>query len=136
MPRVLRRYSLAAATGLALLCVTMAVPSSPASAQINPDEIGRKLSETYKVRVLEIQPTQHDSRMVYAAKVMRTGADAGSAAFMVTTLLVDPMTGDLISAVEHGSSGYAISATDSHEARMDSSGSAMRRMTNRPSPRD
>lgn len=136
MPRSLRRYPLAAATGLALLCAVLAAASAPASAQINPDEVGRKLSEAYKVRVLEIRPARYDGRMVYAAKVMRTGADAGSAAFMVTTLLVDPMTGDLVSAVEHGTSGYATSATESHEARVDSSGSAMRRMTNRPSPRD
>lgn len=116
--------------------MAMAASFSPASAQLSTDEAGKKLAETYNVRVLDIRPVPHDGGSVYAARVMRIGPDAGSAAFQVTTLLVDPATGDLVPAFGHGASGYSISATDSHAPRIDSSGSEMRRMTNRPSPRD
>lgn len=136
MPRFQCRNPLAAATGLALLGMVMAASVSPASAQISTDDVSKKLAETYNVRVLDVRLAEHDGRTVYAAKVMRTGEGAGNGAFMVTTLLVDPMTGDLVSTFEHGTTGYSTSATDSHEARIDSSGSAMRRMTNRPAPRD
>lgn len=136
MPRFQCRNPLATATGLALLGMVMAASVSPASAQISTDDVGKKLAETYNVRVLGVRLAEHDGRTVYAAKVMRTGEGAGNGAFMVTTLLVDPMTGDLVSTFEHGTTGYSTSATDSHEARIDSSGSAMRRMTNRPAPRD
>ena len=136
MPCSKRRNPLAAATGLALLCLVLAVSASPASAQLSTDEAGKKLAETYNVRVLDVRLAQHDGRAVYAAKVMRTVEGAGNGAFMVTTLLVDPMTGDLVSTFEHGTTGYSTSATDSHEPRLDSSGREMRRMTNRPTPRN
>lgn len=134
MPRLVRRNTLAAFAGLAMLCLGVTGIAGPASAQLSADDVGKKLTEAYKVRVLDIRPVQHRGRSVYAAKVMRTDEGAGNAAFMVTTLLVDPMTGDLVSAFEHGATGYETSATDSHEARLDSSGSQMRRMTNRPTP--
>lgn len=134
MPRLIRRNSLAAAAGLALFC--LGAMAAPASAQLSTDEAGKKLAETYNVRVLDVRLAEHDGKPVYAAKVMRTGEGAGNAAFMVTTLLVDPMTGNLISAFEHRTTGYETSATDSYEARLDSSGSEMRRMTNRPTPRN
>ena len=136
MPCPQRRNPLAAATGLALLCMAMAVSASPASAQISVDEVGKKLAETYNVRVLDVRPARHDGRAVYAARVMRTEEGAGNGAFMVTTLLVDPKTGDLVSTFGHGKTGYSTSATGSNDARIDSSGRAMRRMTNRPAPRD
>lgn len=136
MPRLIRRNSLAAAAGLALFCLGAMAMAAPAVAQLSTDEAGKKLAETYIVRVLDVRLAEHDGKPVYAAKVMRTGEGAGNAAFMVTTLLVDPMTGNLISAFEHGTTGYETSATDSHEARLDSSGSEMRRMTNRPTPRN
>ncbi|MFN3460635.1 MAG: hypothetical protein ACK4ZN_06450 [Oceanibaculum sp.] len=136
MSRPQRRNPLAAATGLAFLCLAVAGPVAPASAQISAEEAGKRLAEAYSVRVLDIRPVQHDGREAYAARVMRTGPDAGSAAFQVVTLLVDPATGDLIPAFGHGAAGYSTSATDSHVPRLDSSGSQMRRMSTRPSPRN
>jgi len=136
VPRSQRRNPLAAATGLALLGMVMAASVSPASAQISTDDVGKKLAETYNVRVLDVRLAEHDGRTVYAAKVMRTGEGAGNGAFMVTTLLVDPATGDLVSAFGHGTTGYSTSATGANETRLDSSGREMRRMTNRPAPRD
>lgn len=136
MPRPLRRNLLTPLTGFALLCLALVASASPASAQLSAEEAGKKLAEAYPVRVLDVRPVEHDGRAVYAARVMRIGPDAGSAAFQVTTLLVDPATGDLVPTFGHGPTGYSTSATDSHAPRIDSSGSEMRRMSNRPSPRN
>lgn len=70
------------------------------------DEIKALVAERYGVEVLRVVETAPEDRpAAYRVTVMLPG-QAGNAAFLVNTLLVDAATGRLLSAFRHEAAGY------------------------------
>lgn len=76
--------------------VPQVAPMESASrAQLSADQISQRLAADLGVHVLSVEPVAHDERPVYAAKVMNPPGNY-NAAFMVTTLLVDGDSGEIL----------------------------------------
>lgn len=128
------RSTALAAAGLVLAGLLAAAPVS-AQAALSEKAIADKVAEAYPVQVLKVKPARHGDKVVYAVTMMRkAGEGAGSSAFQVVQILVDPMTGAPLPAFEHLTTGYANSATESYRTG-DDIGAEARRQTTRNTSR-
>lgn len=115
---------------LALVAILFAgAPAGSAAAQeaLTPEALGQKVAERYGVEVLDIAETESNGRSVYIVTVMNPGGNYNGA-FRVTRLMVDPMTGDLVSQFEQTPTGHTVAggagiSTDGAD------GESIRRMT-------
>jgi len=115
------------------LSIAMVAGSGPASAQrLTAQEAGQRVAESYGVEVLRVRDMRTaDGRRAYAVTVMAPGGD-NNEAFQVTTLLVDPQTGDLISQYRQTPTGHEISGAPSNVPPTEVEGPALRRRSTRP----
>ncbi len=92
---MLRKASL-----LVLLWLAAVLGASPAKA-LTPEEVKRRLAETYGVEVLRVRELEENGRRLYAVTVMLPGGNRNNA-FQVGTLLVDAETGEPVPRFGHG----------------------------------
>lgn len=118
---------------VASLLAALALTPAPGAAQgLSADAAGRQVADTYGVEVLRVEPTRSaDGRRAYAVTVMSPGGDVNGA-FQVTTLLVDPQTGELIPQYRHTPTGHEISGAPSNVPPTEADGPALRRRSMRP----
>ena len=91
-----------------LLALPLALVANSALA-LTPAEVGQRVAAEWGVSVLDVRPSQVDSRDVVAVTVM-SPAGSFNGALGVTTLLADPATGQLVRQFRHGTSGYSLPA--------------------------
>ncbi|MGQ0674782.1 MAG: hypothetical protein ACT4N4_01625 [Rhodospirillales bacterium] len=92
----------------------LALGAGDAAAAMLPEDISKKLTQQFAVKVLRIEPGEFDGRKVFIVRVMGAPGNSNSA-FEVSTLAIDPDTGNPISAFRHTKSGYELSG---HEATL------------------
>lgn len=96
-----------------LTAVLISLSSGAAAQRLSKEEAARNIAETYGVEVLRVSERElGEGNLAYEVVVMNPGG-AYNEAFMVTRLLVDPETGDLIPEFRHRSSGYNLSNSPS-----------------------
>lgn len=103
---------------------TAPVAAQPTSVQ----EIADRIAKDYGVKVLKTTEGKEDGKPVLFVTVMNEGGNFNNA-FQVTTLAVDPATGDLILQQDLGP------ATMARETRGDRSGRLIRQRSAREPPR-
>lgn len=79
----------------------------PAAAQVSGDEVEAALEKEFDVEVLEIVETEGPAGPAYLVTVMNSGGNFNSA-FLVTRLMVDRRTGELLSSFRHLPAGYEL----------------------------
>ena len=101
---------------------------APAPALPAREDVQRRLAEQLgvEVEVLDMRAIQHDGRPALAVKVMNPGGDS-NAAFMVTSLLVDPQDGAILGELR----GPGSSAGPHFEPQVEGNSPAMRQQTYR-----
>ena len=126
------RLGVAAAALLALAAV-----AQPAAAQGNgvlpEDEVASRIAEAYGVEVLEVRRRDLIGGPAYAVKVMNPPGDS-NAALMVSTLMVDAATGELIPQFKHRTSGYREGGRPTLEPGNPTAGETLRLRTFRQGP--
>ncbi|MCK6451237.1 MAG: PepSY domain-containing protein [Alphaproteobacteria bacterium] len=96
------RMKLFASVAAALL-----LSAGAAGAAMMPDEVSKKVSQQFGVKVLRVISTDLDGRRAFSVRVMSPGGNSNEA-FRVDTLMVDAETGQLLRAFRHLPSGYAL----------------------------
>ena len=95
---------------------------------LGPDEVGRRVAETYDVDVLRVREAEADGRPVYAVTVMLPGGDRNNA-FQVVTVLADPASGDVLPTFRHLPAGIEGNPGLEAETSTEAGIRAMRRQT-------
>lgn len=105
---------------------------SPAEAQgvQSPAQVSKRIEATFGVRVLRVQQIKDEGPLTYAVTVMNAGGNYNEA-FQVTTLVVNPKTGTLISQFRHKPAGYRLSGAPLNSATTGGDGALIRRLTHR-----
>lgn len=113
---------------LCMAAFVLGVGAGPALAQrLTAEAAARQVAETYGVEALRVREVrQEDGSLAYAVTVMNPGGTSNNA-FIVTTLLVDARTGELIPQFRHTPTGHEISDAPSNVPRTESDGPALRR---------
>ncbi len=108
--------------------VLLGLGSLPASAQrLSAEAAARQVAETYGVEPLRVRETRlEDGSLAYVVTVMTPGGDSNDA-FMVTTLLVDARTGELVPQFRHTPTGHEFSDAPFNVPPTESDGLALRR---------
>ena len=90
------------ASALALVLVAAWLLASPTAAQgvLSPEQVSKRIEATFGVRVLRFRRSEHDGRSTYAVTVMNPGGNYNEA-YQVSTLMVEPESGKLISQFRH-----------------------------------
>jgi hypothetical protein len=111
------------------------VLAGPAAAQgLSKKEIADRIAKTYDVTVLKTVEAESDGKRVLYVTVMNGGGNS-NAAFQVTTLEVDPATGDLVSQYRTTPTGQLDTAPGRLEPSYDQSGETMRHLSTRGATR-
>ena len=134
MPRRVRTNRLRIAIpAIGLAAILLGFDSSPASAQrLTAEAAARQLAEAYGVEPLRVREMRlEDGSLAYAVTVMTPGGDSNDA-FLVTTLLVDARTGELVPQFRHTPTGHEFSDAPSNVPPTESDGPALRRGSTRP----
>jgi len=92
---------------ITLSAVALLLSTGIAGAAMMPDEVSKKVSQQFGVKVLRVIGAELDGRKVFAVRVMSPGGNSNEA-FRVDTLTVDAETGQLLRAFRHLSAGYAL----------------------------
>lgn len=124
-------------TGLlaALAALAAAAIAIPAAAQSPGHKaIAEKVANDYGVKLLRTTEGEIDGKSVLLITVMKEGGNSNDA-FQVTTLAVDPTTGDLISQYRTTPTGQVNTGPGPLEPSSDESGETMRQQSSRPSGR-
>lgn len=102
---------------LAAALLAVAIVTPPVEAGMTKPQIKQSLEKAYPVRVLDkyIESGTFDGRPVFHVKVMNRGGNF-NAALMITTLVVDADSGELLSVFRHKDSGYELSDGGDREA--------------------
>jgi hypothetical protein len=109
--------------------------AGPAAAQATGSkEIADRIAKTYGVTVLKTVEKESDGKRVLYVTVMNDGGNS-NAAFQVTTLEVDPATGDLISQYRTTPTGQRDEGPGPREPSYDESGENMRQLSTRGASR-
>ena len=121
---------------LAAMAILLALPLAGATTamaqRLTEDAAARLVAETYGVEPLRVERMLlDDNRLAYAITVMTPGGNSNNA-FMVTTLVVDARTGELVPQFRHTPTGHEISGAPSNVPPTKSDGPALRRGANRP----
>lgn len=107
----------------------IALAAAPVAAQpTSVQQIADRIAKDYGVKVLKTTEGKEDGKPVLFVTVMNEGGNFNNA-FQVTTLAVDPATGDLIPQQDLGP------ATMVRETRGDRSGRLIRQRSAREPPR-
>jgi hypothetical protein len=117
---------------LALVLVPAWLLVAPAAAQgvLSPAEISKRIETTFGVRVLRVRRSENEGRATYAVTVMNPGGNYNEA-YQVSTLMVEPESGRLISQFRHLPAGYRLSGAPLNSITIDGDGAVIRRLTNR-----
>lgn len=116
-----------------LLALLLLAP--PVAAQgLSNKEIADRIAETYGVTVLKTVEAEADGKRVLYLTVMNEGGNS-NAAFAVTTLEVDPATGDLVSQYRTTPTGQVDGGPDPRVPSYDESGETMRQLSTRGAER-
>ncbi len=91
---------------MVLLWIVAMLGATPARG-LTPQEVARRLAETYGVDVLRVRELEENGRRLYAITVMLPGGNRNDA-FQVGTLLVDAESGEPVPRFGHGPSGYEL----------------------------
>jgi hypothetical protein len=125
--RKLRRRVLFALSLLAVFAL-----GAPASAQApGTKEIADRLAKDYGVTVLKTADGEIDGKPVLFVTVMNEGGNENDA-FQVTTLAVDPATGELISQYRTTTNGQVDAAAGLRSPSVGESGEVIREWSLRP----
>jgi hypothetical protein len=95
------------AAALVAVAATASVGVPAFAQQIAPEVVKQKIEQAYPVQVLKVEAAEFGGRSALAVRVMNK-ASARNGDFAVTTLLVDPATGELLPAFRHQVSGYTV----------------------------
>jgi hypothetical protein len=102
--KIYRVLALAAVIGLAVAAAARAQEILP------PEKVNEIIAGRYDVEVLRVTPVEGQAGpATYRVTVMVPPGDS-NAAFMVSTLVVDATTGDLVSQFRHLRHGYELPA--------------------------
>ncbi len=113
----------------ALLCLDANVAWGQ---RLTAEAAARQVAEAYGVEPLRVREVrQEDGSPAYAVTVMTPGGDSNDA-FLVTTLLVDARTGELVPQFRHTPTGHEFSDAPSNVPPTESDGPALRRRSTRP----
>lgn len=128
-----RSCLVAQALGVIALAIAALATATPADAQrLTAEAAARQVAETYGVEPLRVREMRlEDGRLAYAVTVMTPGGTSNSA-FMVTTLLVDAQSGELVPQFRHTPTGHEFSDAPSNVPPTESDGPALRRGLARP----
>ncbi len=123
----------APALGVIALAIAVLATTAPAEAQrLTAEAAARQVAEAYGVEPLRVREMRlEDGRLAYAITVMTPGSDSNDA-FMVTTLLVDAQSGELVPQFRHTPTGHEFSDAPSNVPPTESDGPALRRGITRP----
>ena len=118
------------ALALALVLAWLAVSPAAAQGVLSPEAVAKRIEATFGVRVLRVRRSENEGRTTYAVTVMNPGGNYNEA-YQVSTLMVEPVSGTLISQFRHLPSGYRLSGAPLNSATTDGDGAVIRRLTNR-----
>jgi len=119
----------------ALSLLAVFAQAAPASTQVaGKKEIADRLAKDYGVTVLKTADGEIDGKPVLFVTVMNDGGNENDA-FQVTTLAVDPATGELISQYRTTPNGQVDAGPGPREPSDDESGQVMRQWTTRNTAR-
>jgi hypothetical protein len=124
---------------IAVLLSAALLTAAPAAAQnaaggADKKAIADKIAKTYGVTVLRTRDAEVDGKPVLYVTVMNGGGNSNGA-FQVTTLEVDPATGELISQYRTTPTGQVDGAPGPTEPSTEESGEVMRQLSTRDSRR-
>lgn len=124
------RYVARSAVAAALVLGSSAGLSTAAMAQdeLTPEAAGREVAERYGVEVLDVAEAEENGQPVYVITVMKPGGN-DNGAFMVTRLMVDPSTGELVSQFQGGPTGFTLPETATGGVTGRTDGRDIRRMS-------
>lgn len=109
--------------------------TSPAPAQSPGSKaVADKVAKEYGVTVLHTEEGEIDGKAVVFVTVMKDGGNSNDA-FQVTTLAVDPATGDLVSQFRTTPTGQRDTAPGRLSPSTDESGQIIRQWSSRPDRR-
>ena len=129
---VMWKYGSVARVVVALTAAVFAVTAVAAAQMPGEKQIAESVAKKYDVQVLKVVKAEEDGKPVFYVTVMNPPGDANNA-FQVTTLAVDPATGDLVSQYRTTPTGQELSGAASHTPRYNS-GPEIRRWSMRPAP--
>ncbi len=115
---------------LALAMAWLLVSPTAAQNVRSPEQVSERIEATFGVRVLRIRRAENEGRSTYAVTVMNPGGNFNEA-YQVSTLMVEPESGKLISQFRHLPAGYRLSGAPRNSATIDGDGAVIRRLTNR-----
>jgi len=130
---VMRKRRLSVFGSFPLLALLLLAPAAAAQAPSNK-EIADRIAKTYGVTVLKTVEAESNGKRVLYVTVMNSGGNDNDA-FAVTTLEVDPATGDLVSQYRTTPTGQVDEGPQPRETSIDESGENMRQLSNRGSSR-
>lgn len=111
--------------------VVAAVAVSPAPAQSPGDKaLANKVAKQFGVTVLRTEDGKIDGKAVVFVTVMKGGGNSNDA-FQVTTLAVDPATGNLVSQYRTTPTGQQDLGPRPHSPSTDESGQVIRQWSSR-----
>jgi hypothetical protein len=116
----------------ALVAIALAgAPAGPATAHeaLTAEAVAQRVAERYGVEVLDVAPSDGEGSPAYIVTVMNPGGNSNGA-FRVTRLMVDRMTGELISQFHHEAAGYVLPGGAASLETQGADGRAIRRMSN------
>lgn len=103
-------------------------PAAPAAIDRTAQKLAQQLAQRYGVQVVHADRELLDGKPVYRMVVMNPGGDFNEA-YAVHTLVVNALTGTLVSQFEHLPSGYELASPSNRTPRDDGSGDTIRRET-------
>jgi len=112
-----------------LLALLMLAPAAAAQAP-GKQEIADRIAKSYDVTVLKTVEAESNGKRVLYLTVMKNGGNSNDA-FAVTTLEVDPATGDLVSQYRTTPTGQVDAGPEPREPSYDESGETMRQLSTR-----
>ena len=123
-------------TAARLAAVVTAVLLAATAAAQTPSEkqIAERVAKEYGVTVLKVTKGEEDGKPVLFLTVMNGGGN-DNAAFQVSTLAVDPATGELVPQYRTTPTGQELSGAVSRTPSTDESGAVIRQWSTRPGPR-
>ena len=119
-------------SALALVVALAWLPVSPAAAQgvLSPEAVSERIEAAFGVRVLRVRRSDYEGQTTYVVTVMNPGGNYNEA-YQVSTLMVEPESGALISQFRHLPAGYRLSGAPLNSTTTEGSGAVIRRLTNR-----
>jgi hypothetical protein len=127
--KVMRKSRQRASLAFPILTAALLAASAPAHAD-SEKEIADRIAKTYGVTVLKTTQSEANGKPVLYVTVMNPGGNSNGA-FKVTTLEVDPATGELMSQYRTTPTGQIDEGPISREPSYDQSGETMRQLSTR-----